>query len=144
MKGFDCTSTKLNVKSIYTKLSLVAIIVTLIISLLFLEATAKSNNPMVFPIDSKPYGLSYDQWAVNWWKWFVSIPASVSPASDPTGANCAQNQNDANVWYLAGTFGGKAEKLAIYDFLIMDTLVLQHKVGNTVIILRTPLGNVSN
>jgi hypothetical protein len=71
---------------------------------------AQSNNNTIFSIDSKPYGLSYDQWAVKWWQWFVSIPASTSPASDTTGVNCAQNQNDANVWYLAATFGGKAER----------------------------------
>jgi hypothetical protein len=115
MTGFDCTPIKLTVKSIRTKLSLGGIILTLIISWLFLDATAQSTNPIVFPIDSKPYGLAYDQWAVKWWKWFVSIPASVSPASDPSGANCAQNQNDANVWYLAGTFGGKAERTCTID-----------------------------
>jgi hypothetical protein len=101
---------KINVKSNCTKVPLGGIILTLIISWLSSEATAQSANPIVFPIDSKPYDLSYDQWGVKWWKWFVSIPASVSPASDPTGANCAQNQNDPNVWYLAATFGGKAER----------------------------------
>jgi len=77
---------------------------------LFPSVAAQSGSSLVFSSDSKAYGLSYDQWAVNWWKWFVSIPASISPADDPTGARCAQSQNDSNVWYLAATFGGKAER----------------------------------
>ena len=113
MSGFDFTHAKLDIQSIFTSISLGAIAATLIISFLFLEATAQSGNSMVFPIESKPYSLSYEQWAIKWWQWFVSIPASMSPASDTTGANCAQNQNDANVQYLAATFGGKAERTCV-------------------------------
>jgi hypothetical protein len=108
---FGCKSRILNAKSDRVKAEyLSGIILTLIIFQLFSDATAQSANPVVFPIDSKPYGSSYDQWAIKWWKWFVSFPASVSPASDPTGTKCAQSQNDPNVWYLAATFGGKAER----------------------------------
>jgi hypothetical protein len=89
---------------------LCSIILTIIFLLLFSEATAQSSNPIIFAVDSKPFGLSYEQWAVKWWKWFVSIPESESPAGDATGARCAQDQNDPTVWYLAATFGGKAER----------------------------------
>lgn len=87
-----------------------SILLTVVIFSLFSETAAQSARPIIYPIDSKPYDLSYDQWGVKWWKWFVSIPASTSPAGDTTGANCALNQNDPNVWYLASTFGGKAER----------------------------------
>ena len=60
-----------------------------------------------FTPDSKPYGLSYGQWTVKWWQWLVAIPASTNPCADETGENAAVDQFDHNVWYLAGTFGGK-------------------------------------
>jgi hypothetical protein len=105
--GLDCTQRGMNIKSSPYN---VGVILTLVISSLFPTVYAQNASSLVYPIDSKPYGLNYDQWAENWWKWFVSIPASISPADDPTGARCAQNQNDSNVWYLPATFGGKAER----------------------------------
>ena len=61
-----------------------------------------------FTPDSRPYGLSYGQWTVKWWQWLAAIPIDVNPAADETGKNASINQNDPNVWFLAGTFGGKS------------------------------------
>lgn len=36
------------------------------------------------------------------------MPQPLNPATDPTGKNCAQNQNGP-FWFLAGTTGGSAE-----------------------------------
>jgi hypothetical protein len=36
--------------------------------------------------------------------------ATTSTPTRGQGARCAQSQNDSNVWYLAATFGGKAER----------------------------------
>ena len=33
-----------------------------------------------------------------------------NPANDPDGRYCAKNQNDPNVWFVAGAFGGKADR----------------------------------
>ena len=38
-----------------------------------------------------------------WWQWALSIPASVNPMLDTTGANCMVGQN-GDVWYLAELF----------------------------------------
>ncbi len=46
--------------------------------------------------------------AARWWQW--GCPESGrSPISDKTGALAGQNQPD-DVWFLAGTFGGSAER----------------------------------
>ena len=63
-----------------------------------------------FRIDSEPYGLTFAEWTAKWWKWLLEQPTDSNPAIDDTGKNCAKNQNDPNVWFLAGTFGGKAER----------------------------------
>ena len=68
-------------------------------------------QPEVFPVGSKPHGLSYDEWSAEWWKWLHSIPKERNPAADKTGAFCAENQNVTSpVWFLAGTWGAKEER----------------------------------
>ena len=61
-------------------------------------------NPGVFPINSRPYGLSYGDWSTKWWRWAYAIPFSTNPIYDLTGGDCALNQSGP-VWFLAGTAG---------------------------------------
>ncbi len=70
-------------------------------------AQAGNPNPSVIPINSKPHGLSYGEWSARWWDWALSIPPSMNPLLDPSGAFCTQGQS-GRVWFLAETFGGSA------------------------------------
>lgn len=54
--------------------------------------------------NERPFGISFGQWTVKWWRWLLSCPSSINPASDKSGINSSLNQNGP-VWYLAGTFG---------------------------------------
>lgn len=47
----------------------------------------KSNavNAGVFVPSSKPFGKSYAEWAVAFHRFYLEKPASVNPATDPTG-----------------------------------------------------------
>jgi hypothetical protein len=65
---------------------------------------------MVFGPNSKPYGISYPRWTVRWWRWLLSFPKEYNPALDISGGYSDQRQDDSNVWFLAGTFGGLAER----------------------------------
>jgi hypothetical protein len=76
----------------------------------FAPAYSSNNSPGIYPIDSKPYGLTYKEWTAKWWQWVLSIPTENNPLPDDTGKNCGQNQNNPNVWFLAGTAGGSAER----------------------------------
>lgn len=69
----------------------------------------RSDNPGAASIGSKHYGLTFGDWTAKWWQWLLSIPKDSNPAGDMTGKNCAQNQ-EGPVWFLAGTFGGSAER----------------------------------
>ncbi|HZU24192.1 MAG TPA: hypothetical protein VFA04_01650 [Bryobacteraceae bacterium] len=42
-----------------------------------------------------------------WTQWAYSIPTSVNPMVDPTGANCMVGQH-GSLWFLAGVYGGGA------------------------------------
>src|SRR5690242_9554247 len=59
----------------------------------------------VFPLESKPYGLTLKDWTARWWQWDTSIPKDHNPGGDPTGRYCDQKQAGP-VGFLTGTFGG--------------------------------------
>jgi hypothetical protein len=67
-------------------------------------------NQQVYPINSKPFGLTYGEWSAKWWQWGLSIPIKDSPIVDETGAKCAVGQNNSNVWFLAGHGGGEVTR----------------------------------
>ena len=67
----------------------------------------------IFSPDMEVYGRTYTEWIVRWWQWLLSIPREHSPATDTLGLNASQNQDDPHVWFLAGTFGGHAERKCI-------------------------------
>jgi len=56
--------------------------------------------------DSKPYGLTYGQWTVKWWRWALSVHKDRNPIVDISGANASILNNDSDVFFLAGTLGG--------------------------------------
>jgi hypothetical protein len=58
-----------------------------------------------FAAESRPYGRSYGNWTVKWWKWILSIPKSASPAVDPDGRYAYRKQRSNEVWFLAGKLG---------------------------------------
>jgi hypothetical protein len=50
--------------------------------------------------DTSPGNLT-----ARWVEWALSIPTSVNPQLDATGANCMVGQR-GSIWFLAGVFGG--------------------------------------
>jgi hypothetical protein len=66
-------------------------------------------NPGIAPPGSKPHGLSYGEWAAEWWNWALSTPAEVNPLLDESGT-CGHIGQQGQVWFLAGTFGGSVER----------------------------------
>jgi len=58
-----------------------------------------------YTAESHPFGKTFGQWTVQWWRWFLSIPKSASPALDESGEFANMNQTFAEVWFLAGKVG---------------------------------------
>ena len=92
------------------------VLATLVVSVLqaspavsFAQAGDNQNNPMIFPPDSEPYGMTYGEWTAVWWKWFLSLPTEENPINDPTGELCDSSQS-GQVWFLVGSGGGEAER----------------------------------
>jgi hypothetical protein len=67
------------------------------------------SNRLTYKSDENPFGKTWEEWSAEWWKWCLSLPRSQNPITDTTGENGSYNQRD-DVWFLAGTFGGFAER----------------------------------
>jgi hypothetical protein len=74
-----------------------------------IEPMSEIVGKMLYGRSSTPFGLSWEQWAIKWWKWIFSIPEVNSPLEDLTGEKCSINQSGP-IWFLAGTPGGSAER----------------------------------
>ena len=61
-------------------------------------------NPVLFQKDARPYGVDIATWAERASQWFYGQPLESSPLFDPTGANCAVDQQGP-VWYVARIAG---------------------------------------
>jgi hypothetical protein len=66
-------------------------------------AAMRAADPGVIPIQARPYGKSYSEWAIVWWKWALEIPARRHPLLD--SALCNEWQS-GRVWFLGGTLTG--------------------------------------
>lgn len=56
---------------------------------------------------AKAYGRSFKDWTETWWQWATSIPASVNPLLDETGAFAEVGQHGP-VWFLCGAITSSA------------------------------------
>jgi hypothetical protein len=76
------------------------------------EDCKDSNNlPPTYSTDERPFGKSWEEWTRKWWQWFLSTSTENHPAYDKTGEKSGVNQLDQDVWFLAGTAGGRAERV---------------------------------
>ncbi|MGI5241513.1 hypothetical protein [Dactylosporangium sp. CA-139066] len=64
---------------------------------------ARRGAPLPYPPGAPP-GL-----AARWVRWVAGVENSRNPVRDRTGAHAGINQPD-DVWFLAGTFGGRVER----------------------------------
>ena len=85
----------------------------MLLSLFLLISFASGQNSInIFPPESKPFELTYEEHVKNFWKWVLSIPQDKNPWDDQTGENCAIDQLETNstVFYLSSNGGGKSER----------------------------------
>lgn len=80
-----------------------------------LSSAAGVNSVNIFTPENKPYGLSYEQHIINFWKWVLSLPEDTNPWPDENGKNCAVGQlgKNSSVFYLSGNGGGKSIRTCV-------------------------------
>ena len=103
--GTDCSfMPKLTVLVI-----LFGVILTLSTMSLITSVKADSMNVGVYAKDSKPFGISYQNWINKWWQWNMGIPSAEHPRDYFTPSRCTINQNGP-VWFLADLLSRKEER----------------------------------
>jgi hypothetical protein len=61
--------------------------------------------------DARLYELTYGQWTVMWWQWFLSTPKAVNPVLDESGKFGSVNQPRKDVWFLAGKVANEEKNI---------------------------------
>ena len=74
-------------------------------------------DDLIFGIDEKPFGLSFSDWTVEWWKWIIQIPKSINPLFDTDGKNAYLNQIHRKVFFLCQTLES-SEKIPVRNIII--------------------------
>lgn len=55
--------------------------------------TKIDQEEKIFSPEEKPFGLSYQDYVISWWKWLISIPKERNPDRDETGEKAADDQD---------------------------------------------------
>jgi hypothetical protein len=67
--------------------------------------SGQNESSPLYPTNSAPFGVPYNEWIVRWWQWDMYIPVDKHPNTDYTPEKCGIGQNDTSpVWYLAVPF----------------------------------------
>ncbi|MFI2432212.1 hypothetical protein [Streptomyces sp. NPDC018693] len=69
--------------------------------------------------------------AARWWRWEMSAPEDLSPVADTTGEHAAWQQ-PADLWFLAGTYGGRVVRRCEVPAgrpLFFPVINIQHTLG---------------
>lgn len=84
-----------------TPLAIAGVFITLLATSSASLAQGRNPNPGILSPSAVAYGKTYQEWAVAWWQWALSIPADKSPFTDRTGQFCAEGQSGP-VWFRGG------------------------------------------
>jgi hypothetical protein len=91
----------------------VFLLIGLMLALLAWSSTnvAKGDNinPSVYAINSKPYGITYQDWIAKWWQWNYALPPAEHPRFNYTPGKCANGQQGP-VWFLTDILTGTEQR----------------------------------
>jgi hypothetical protein len=95
---------KLNKKVLQSTVAVIGLLMATAASAQTLAASSKVVEP-----GEEFSGKSYNELASKWTNWLTAEPIATNPAFDPDGRFCDLNQ-DGDVWFLASTFEGVANR----------------------------------
>lgn len=81
--------------------------------------------------ETKVLGKSIGVWSSIWWKWSLSIPASMNPMKDNSGANCSVGQK-GKVWFLAGNFAAADNTPVVRNCTIPAKKYILFPIANSI------------
>ena len=69
----------------------------------------ESSGFRVAPQHSRPFGHSYGEWVIAWWRWAIRTPAAISPLLKADSTNCGAGIQPDHVRFLGGNFTGSTD-----------------------------------
>jgi len=90
--------------SVRTGITLAVLIVAL--AMPSVPLAQQCEDSLIYPAGSQPFGMAYGDWQVAYWQYVFSIPVSVNPVIDATGADCSVAQSGGPVFFLNSAFFG--------------------------------------
>ena len=99
----------------------VLVAVVLVVSALSFVGMGSYNNAYAQQVNSNNNGNNNNDLDVEvntpspaltaeWWQWALSFPVDENPILDTTGEDCSKGDISDDVFFLAGTAGGKVER----------------------------------
>ena len=85
-----------------------------------LGSSTTGSSPFIVSPTAIPFGKTFPQWTIEWWKYVMSFECAINPILDDDGQHALVGQYGPVV-YLAGTAGGSATRLIT---ITRDKLVL--------------------
>jgi hypothetical protein len=93
----------INLKFIFSK-RFITVFLTGVLAVLSTTTYADSR-----PATPNVYGKTIGNWGLAWWSWALGFPVATNPVLADGNVDCGARQT-GDVWFLAGTFGTKAER----------------------------------
>jgi len=78
----------------------------------FWMCTGAAVTPRVYPIDSQPYGHTYNEWLARFHQWSMSLPLEGHPQLDTDEFDVTEGQS-GKVWFLGAPFGTVVRNITI-------------------------------
>lgn len=69
-----------------------------------------SGTSIAYPANATPFGMTYGDWQAAYLQYIFSIPASINPVNDPTGADCNVAQSSSPVFFLNSVASGSVTR----------------------------------
>lgn len=63
-----------------------------------------SSDIVIYPPESRPLGLSYEDWCIKWCQWITSIPKQSNPTVNNSKSWILQKDGNAKVVFLCQTY----------------------------------------
>ena len=71
-----------------------------VLSITFVTIAKAEETDLMFPVNSSPYGISFQEWTQKWWQWYVKIPKLNNHNFENTpgynAVDCSYKQEDIN------------------------------------------------
>jgi hypothetical protein len=94
----------------------IALLLVVVVTLFVARSRSAQRAPVVLENGKAHYGKTYPEWANAWLRWYYEAPqradGCVMPDIDMTGEHCGFGQQEPDVFFLAGTRGGKVVRTA--------------------------------